>query len=111
MSDLSEVYFHIGKDDNLYAAAPPLEALRWVLCVAAAWPGVSSRKRRCVMIHDVRRAYFYASIQCAVYTELPRARIHRHSLCGVIYAPGQITECKQLTHTPLSNTHGALHGV
>ena len=72
MSDLSEVYFHIGKDDNLYAAAPPLEALRWVLCVAAAWPGVSSRKRRCVMIHDVRRAYFYASIQCAVYTELPR---------------------------------------
>ena len=55
--------FNIGKDDNLYAATPPLEALRWVLSVAGTWARGRFRERRSVMINDVRRAYFYAHIQ------------------------------------------------
>ena len=64
--------FNVGRDDNLYAATPPLEALRWVLSCAATWPRGRSGKRRCVMINDVRRAYFYAKIQRDVYIEVPR---------------------------------------
>lgn len=64
--------FNIGRDDNLYAATPPLEALRWVLSFAGTWPRGSRRMRRSVMINDVRRAYFYAKIQRDVYIEVPR---------------------------------------
>ena len=64
--------FDIGRDDKLYAATPPLEALRWVFSFASTWPRGSSGKRRCVMIDDVRRANFYASIQRDVYIEVPR---------------------------------------
>ena len=63
--------FNIGKDDDLYAATPPLEALRWVLSVAGTWARGRSRERRSVMINDVRRAYFYAHIQRDVYIEVP----------------------------------------
>ena len=63
--------FNVGKDDNLYAATPPLEALRWVLSVAGTWARGRSGERRSVMINDVRRAYFYAHIQRDVYIEVP----------------------------------------
>ena len=61
--------FNIGRDDALYAATPPLEALRLVISHAATHQ--SSGVRRMVMINDVRRAYFYAKIQRGVYVELP----------------------------------------
>ena len=64
--------FNIGRDDNLCAANPPLEAWRWVLSFSATWRRGSSRKRRCVIINDVKRAYFFASIQRDVYIEVPR---------------------------------------
>ena len=51
--------FNVGRDDTLYAATPPLEALRCVLSFAATW-GEGEAERRCIMINDVRRAYFYA---------------------------------------------------
>ena len=49
------------KDDSLYAATPPLEALRVVL----SWAATISKdgKKREVMVNDVSWAYFYA--KCA----------------------------------------------
>ena len=52
--------FNVGRDDTLYAATPPLEALRVVLSHAATWCSSDVSRRRGVMINDVRRAYFYA---------------------------------------------------
>ena len=45
--------FNTYADDSLYAATPPLEALRLIVSKAA-----TSDKRRHIMINDVRRAYF-----------------------------------------------------
>ncbi len=61
--------FNVGRDDALYAATPPLEALRVVISHAATHS--RGRARRSVMVNDVRRAYFYAKIQRDVYIELP----------------------------------------
>ena len=52
--------FNVGKDDALYAATPPLEALRLIISHAATFP--DSGPPRVIMINDVRRAYFYAKI-------------------------------------------------
>ena len=61
--------FNVGRDDALYAATPPLEALRLVISHAATYP--DHGPRRMVMVNDVRRAYFYAKIKRDVYIELP----------------------------------------
>ena len=60
--------FATYKDDALYAATPPLEALRIILSYAAT--GSNGPKRQ-VMICDVRRAYFYAVATRDLYIELP----------------------------------------
>jgi hypothetical protein len=48
--------FNVGRDDSLYAATPPLEALRVVLSHAATWCDGNMSGRRGVMINDVRQA-------------------------------------------------------
>jgi hypothetical protein len=60
----------VGKDDALYAATPPLEALRLIISHAATYP--DSGPQRVVMINDLRRAYFYAKITRDVYIDLPK---------------------------------------
>ena len=50
--------FNIGRDDALYAATPPLDALRLVIGHAATHS--HSGSWRSVMVNDVRRAYFYS---------------------------------------------------
>ena len=62
--------FAIGRDDALYAATPPLEALRLIISHAATH--AEEGGRRMVMVNDVRRAYFYAKINRDVYIELPK---------------------------------------
>jgi hypothetical protein len=62
--------FNVGKDDALYAATPPLEALRLIISHAATYP--DGGPQRVIMINDVRRAYFYAKITRDVYIELPK---------------------------------------
>ena len=62
--------FNIGRDDALYASIPPLEALRLIVSHAATHQ--EHRQRRMLMMHDVRRAYFYVKIQRDVYIELPK---------------------------------------
>ena len=58
--------FNVGKDDTLYAATPPLEALRVVISHAAT-NDEKCGHRRAIMINDVRRAYFYAKASRDLY--------------------------------------------
>lgn len=58
--------FNMGKDDTLYAATPPLEALRYMLSCASAWGGGNS-VRKGVVINVVRRACFYAKATRDIY--------------------------------------------
>ena len=60
--------FNVMKDDSLYAATPPLEAMRLVLSDAATQGELGDKE---VMINDVRRAYFYARTERDVYVRLP----------------------------------------
>ena len=53
------------RDDDLYAATPPIESLRIV--VSAATTG---NKEKAIMVNDVSRAYFYAPCEEEIYGEL-----------------------------------------
>ena len=64
--------FNNMRDDSLYAATPPIEALRLVLSDAATMDPKEPRKRKEVMINDVRRAYFYAKTTRDLYIRLPK---------------------------------------
>ena len=59
--------FNTGVDPSLFAATPPLEALRLVISNAATIGG----QRRVVMVNDVGRAFFNAPATRLVYIELP----------------------------------------
>lgn len=61
--------FNVGRDDALYAATPPLEALRVIISHAATFTCGSAHRE--VMVNDVRRAYFYAKIGRDFFIELP----------------------------------------
>ena len=64
--------FNVGKYDTLYAATPPLEALRVILSNAASWHKDGKKMRRSVMISDVRRAYLYAKATRVLYVRIPQ---------------------------------------
>ena len=57
-------------DPSLYAATPPIEAMRLILSRAAT--AVPNGKDKIVMTNDVRRAYFHAAITREVYIEIPK---------------------------------------
>ena len=63
--------FNIGEQDGLFAATPPLEAVRMLVSDAAT----TVRGRHCpekvVMINDVARAFFEAPMKRWVCVELP----------------------------------------
>ena len=61
--------FNTGKNDELYASTPPLEALRFVISSAATWTPCGEQRH--VMVNDVRRAYFFAPSSRDIYIELP----------------------------------------
>ena len=63
--------FNVGRDNTLYAATPPLEALRVVISHAATYGRGKGGQRNSIMINDVRRAYFYAKASRDLYIELP----------------------------------------
>ena len=58
--------FKSGDRPDLFAATPPLEALKMLVSIAASNPGLQ------IMINDVRRAYFHAVVKRPVYIELPK---------------------------------------
>jgi hypothetical protein len=60
--------FNTGTDSSLYAATPPLEALKLLISSAA-----SSRDTGVhMMICDVKRAYFHAPASRDLYVEVPK---------------------------------------
>ena len=59
--------FNNGKGgEDLFAATPPIEALRAILSSA-----VSSERDKCLMSIDVSRAYMYAKAKGTTYIEIP----------------------------------------
>ena len=61
--------FNDGKEGGLFAATPPLEALKMLISdVATTRRG---RKRKSMMINDVARAFFEAPVKREICIELP----------------------------------------
>ena len=65
-SRLVAKYFKGDDRPDLFAATPPLEALKLLISIAASNPGLH------IMINDVKRAYFHAAVKRLVYIELPK---------------------------------------
>ena len=63
--------YNTYRDDSLYAATPPIEALRMIIGAAATTSGRGGR-RRGLMVNDVSRAYFYAAATRPLYIKLPK---------------------------------------
>ena len=57
------------KQPELFAATPPIEYIRYLVsrCASSQW---SSRKT-CLMIQDVKKAYFFAKATRRVFVALP----------------------------------------
>ena len=69
---------------DLYAATPPLEAVKTLVSMAASGKG----RGNVVSVMDVRRAYFYAPARRDVYVELPPEDYQRgdEDRCGKLKA-------------------------
>ena len=59
------------KDASLFAAMPPLEALRVLLSNVASGPAGGQHERKLLLI-DVRKAYLHAEVGRDIYVQLPR---------------------------------------
>ena len=76
--------FNTHNDMSLYAATPPIEALRLILHIAATTQYNGAQYK--VMTNDVSRAYFYAPIQEGqhIYVKLPEEDVlpGEEQMCG-----------------------------
>ena len=68
-SRLVAMEFNEFADPSIFAATPPLEAMRYVISRAAT---VCGQEQRCVMTVDVSRAYFNAVATRDVFIEIPK---------------------------------------
>ena len=68
--------FKTNNDFELFAATPPLDALRYVISTAA------SMKNGSLMSNDVSRAYFYAPATRNIFVELPEEAGHGPGKCA-----------------------------
>ena len=62
--------FNTGKEDGIFAATPPLEALK-LLLTDVATVGVNGTEDKIMMINDVARAFFEADMRNELCVELP----------------------------------------
>ena len=69
-SRLVAMEFNEYADPSLFAATPPLEAMRYIIHRAAT--NRHGSKRHCVMTVDVSRAYFNAVSTRDVFIEIPK---------------------------------------
>ena len=63
--------FNTGEADGLFAATPPLEALRMIVSDAATIGKGKRAERKVIMVNDVARAFFEAPMRREVCIELP----------------------------------------
>ena len=76
--------FNTGAIDGLFAATPPLEALRLLISQAATVAPTGSGERRVIMINDVARAFFEAPATRAVCVRLPPEAAQAEDMVGVL---------------------------
>ena len=74
--------FNTGVDSSLFAATPPLEALKLLISTAAS----DTQRDTHIMLSDVKRAYFHAPAERELYVEVPRVR---HPRGGAAKRQGQ----------------------
>ena len=108
--------FNTQRDDTLYASTPPLEALRLVVSHAATWDDKKEERRRCIMINDVRRAYFYAVARRDLYIELPEEDpMHGQGMLGklrlCLYGTRDAAKAWQDTLSAQLAKNGFIRGV
>ena len=63
--------FKDGDQEGLFAATPPLEALKLILSIAATVDAEDHGEENVVMVNDVARAFFEAKVRRQVCVELP----------------------------------------
>ncbi len=63
--------FNTGKDAGLFAATPPLEALRMLISEAATVDHDTDGSEKVIMVNDVARAFFEAPMKRLLCVELP----------------------------------------
>ena len=63
--------FNKGANPELFAATPPLEALRALVSIVASNRHVKEGEDMVLMLADVSRAFFYAPVTRRVYVDLP----------------------------------------
>ena len=61
--------FRTGSDPDLFAATPPLEAMKLIISIAAT-RNARGRVDKKIMVNDVSRAYFYARSESPTYVEI-----------------------------------------
>ena len=78
--------FNCGdKRDDLFAATPPLEALKMLLSLAASQCARPRTKPHKLAFIDISKAYFHAPAQRLVYAQLPDEALEPHErgkVCG-----------------------------
>ena len=80
-----------GKDvrDDLFAATPPLEAIKALISLAASQRGVDKHKIKKLCFIDVSKAYFHAPVRRPVYVKLPDEALEPHErngdVCGQLH--------------------------
>ena len=66
--------FNQGKEEGIFAATPPLEALK-LLISDVATVGEKGTEEKILMVNDVARAFFEADMKKELCVELPEERI------------------------------------
>ena len=67
------------KRDDLFAATPPIEALKMIISMAA-----TANRGEVIMVNDIRRAFFHAKVTRDVYVQLPPEDVdsNEERMCG-----------------------------
>ena len=73
-----------SKLDGLFAATPPLEAVKTLVSLAASQRNISKNKVKNLMLIDVSKAYFHAPVTRDVYIVLPEEALEPHERGGHI---------------------------
>ena len=77
--------FKKNKRDDLFAATPPLEAIRALISLAASQKNRGSNKVKKLSFIDIKKAYFHAKVKRLVYVDLPDEALspdERGKFCG-----------------------------
>ena len=70
--------FNDGEDPSMFAATPPLEALKVLISEASTGRNGEHVKDKVIMINDVARAFFEAPVRRNICVELPEEDITDH---------------------------------